>query len=245
MSKRERDSKGAEAGSSGRGADNSRAGLRAAAIQAAAHGDAEQQGRFRDAECFIPASRDGRHEEEGFSVHAGGADAMSGAVMDLMQDETVCALNCTNLEPCRSLAFTALWAAVTSVLEQAVVRKLTVGGQSMLAAQPSFGTYCRRAWQHSSGDSTGTSGDGSMCSCRATSMCRLGSANGQRAARWAAKRGTRGACTKDGSSPARCACLWLASSLMARRLTPATCRTGEQAWLGIHKSIPGVGSSKC
>ncbi len=94
MSKRERDADtpaaaAAEAaGSRGGGHEQSRAGLRAAAMEAAAHGDAEQS-RFRDAESFIPSRREGRHEEEGFSVHAGGADAMSGAVLDLMQDDTV------------------------------------------------------------------------------------------------------------------------------------------------------------
>ena len=68
--------------------DQSRAGLRAAAMEAAAHGDGEQA-RFRDAQCFIPMSREGRAEEEGFSVHRGGGDAMSGAVLDLMEDEAV------------------------------------------------------------------------------------------------------------------------------------------------------------
>ena len=76
------------AGEGGAGGQSDRAGLRAAAAEAAVHGDADQS-RFRDAECFVPTSREGRHEEEGFSVHRGGVDAMSGAVMDLMDDETV------------------------------------------------------------------------------------------------------------------------------------------------------------
>ena len=90
MSKRELDNKmgakGAEEGTTG--GYPSLAGLRAAAAEAAVHGDADQS-RFRDAECFVPTSREGRLEEEGFSVHRGGVDAMSGAVMDLMDDETV------------------------------------------------------------------------------------------------------------------------------------------------------------
>ena len=90
MSKRELDNRvgTAGAGEGGAGGQSTVAGLRAAAAEAAVHGDADQS-RFRDAECFVPTSREGRHEEEGFSVHRGGGDAMAGAVMDLMDDETV------------------------------------------------------------------------------------------------------------------------------------------------------------
>ena len=65
--------------------------LRRAAIEAAKEGDRPlEQGRFRDAECFIASTKSSRYEDEGFSVHRSGADdAMSSAVLDLMEDDTV------------------------------------------------------------------------------------------------------------------------------------------------------------
>lgn len=64
--------------------------LRRAAINAAMEGDQPlQQGRFQDATCFIPSIKAARYEEEGFAVHRSGADdAMSSAVLDLMEDDT-------------------------------------------------------------------------------------------------------------------------------------------------------------
>ncbi|CAL8470205.1 g9747 [Coccomyxa elongata] len=64
--------------------------LRRAAINAAMEGDQPlQQGRFQDATCFIPSIKASRYEEEGFAVHRSGADdAMSSAVLDLMEDDT-------------------------------------------------------------------------------------------------------------------------------------------------------------
>lgn len=64
--------------------------LRRAAIEAAKEGDRPlEQGRFRDADCFIAGTKSSRYEDEGFSVHRSGADdAMSSAVLDLMEDDT-------------------------------------------------------------------------------------------------------------------------------------------------------------
>ncbi len=67
------------------------AALRRAASEAAREGDqALEQGRFRDAECFIASTKSSRYEDEGFAVHrSGGDDLMSAAVLDLMEDDTV------------------------------------------------------------------------------------------------------------------------------------------------------------
>lgn len=61
-----------------------------AAIEAAKVGDQPlEQGRFRDASCFIPSSRPDRYQQEGFAVHGPSGDAMSSAVLDLMDDDAV------------------------------------------------------------------------------------------------------------------------------------------------------------
>lgn len=62
-----------------------------AAIIAAREGDPYlEQGRFRDASCFIPSSRSDRHQQAGFAVHGPSGDAMASAVLDLMDDDAVC-----------------------------------------------------------------------------------------------------------------------------------------------------------
>jgi hypothetical protein len=61
-----------------------------AACEAAKVGDQLlEQGRFRDASCFIPSSRADRHQQEGFAVHGASGDALSSAVLDLMHDDAV------------------------------------------------------------------------------------------------------------------------------------------------------------
>lgn len=100
MSKKQQENKAAgDAVSQGSNLPTDSTGLRRAAIDAAREGDqALDQGRFRDAECFISSTKSSRYEEEGFAVHGSSAgDAMSSAVLDLMEDDTVsraCSAEC-------------------------------------------------------------------------------------------------------------------------------------------------------